>query len=96
MSTSSTATSAPLVDGARSAGFIFLQRTPEKVYARILGEVQAFQLFHVVPFSSDRKRMSVIARKIEPRTAALEMLCKARQHTQCTPSLRAPPGYCRA
>ena len=49
-----------LVEGAAAVGFVFLARRNGKVLVRILGELREYTILSVIPFDSDRKRMSVI------------------------------------
>ncbi|KJE93765.1 ATPase [Capsaspora owczarzaki ATCC 30864] len=51
-----------LVSGAARAGVVFERRTVETLHLVVQGKPQAFELLHVLEFSSDRKRMSVIVR----------------------------------
>ncbi|KAI7906865.1 uncharacterized protein BX663DRAFT_494033 [Cokeromyces recurvatus] len=57
---------AALVNAAKNAGFVFLQRKGETVTADIVGKEYQFELLNVLEFNSDRKRMSVILRRPEP------------------------------
>ena len=49
-----------LVEGARSVGFTFLGRSESTIVARILGKVRRWETLCVIPFNSDRKRMSIV------------------------------------
>jgi phospholipid-transporting ATPase len=51
-----------LVRGAQKIGFEFTTRTPQWVHISALGEEERYELLHVLEFTSDRKRMSVIVR----------------------------------
>ncbi|KPM02924.1 phospholipid-transporting ATPase IA-like protein [Sarcoptes scabiei] len=53
---------AALVKGAQKIGFEFLQRTSAKVMIDAMGEIVKFEVLHILPFNSDRKRMSTIIR----------------------------------
>jgi magnesium-transporting ATPase (P-type) len=59
-----------LVEGAARLGFVFLGRSEGMVITRILGTVKRFEALCVIPFNSDRKRMSVVAKQIVPEVAA--------------------------
>eukprot|EP00002_Diphylleia_rotans_P019307 TRINITY_DN3737_c0_g3_i1.p1 TRINITY_DN3737_c0_g3~~TRINITY_DN3737_c0_g3_i1.p1 ORF type:complete len:1106 (-),score=188.77 TRINITY_DN3737_c0_g3_i1:648-3965(-) len=50
-----------LVSAARDLGIVFKARTPNKLTVEVLGEVREWTLLNVIEFTSDRKRMSVIA-----------------------------------
>ncbi|XP_065347057.1 probable phospholipid-transporting ATPase IA isoform X1 [Cloeon dipterum] len=62
-----------LVEGAREFGFVFETREPESVTVRVLGEQQRYEILHVLEFTSNRKRMSVVVRTPSGR---LQLLCK--------------------
>ena len=51
-----------LVDGGRQLGFEFLTRTNQGVTLRMLGHEATFEVLNMMEFSSERGRMSVIAR----------------------------------
>ncbi|OTF71789.1 phospholipid-transporting ATPase IA-like protein, partial [Euroglyphus maynei] len=53
---------AALVKGAQKIGFEFLQRTPAKVVIDAMGKIEKFDVLNILPFNSDRKRMSTIIR----------------------------------
>lgn len=51
-----------LVNTARQLGFHFLGRDASNIYLDLQGEKVQFEVLNVLEFSSDRRRMSVIAR----------------------------------
>lgn len=51
-----------LVEGGKQLGFEFVHRTQDGVQLRILGVEATFQVLNIMDFTSDRGRMSVIAR----------------------------------
>ena len=52
-----------LLRGARESGSVLLQKHDEKVEIRVGGgQPEAWRLLRVIAFSSDRKRMSVVAK----------------------------------
>ncbi|KAL3132559.1 hypothetical protein ABBQ32_009098 [Trebouxia sp. C0010 RCD-2024] len=51
-----------LVEGGRQLGFEFLTRTMQGVTLRMLGHEATFEVLNMMEFSSERGRMSVIAR----------------------------------
>ena len=51
-----------LVEGGKHLGFEFVHRTSDGVRVRILGVEATFSILNVMDFTSDRGRMSVIAR----------------------------------
>ncbi|XP_065129826.2 phospholipid-transporting ATPase IA isoform X7 [Paramisgurnus dabryanus] len=51
-----------LVRAAQNLGFVFSGRTPDSVIVESLGGEEKYELLHVLEFTSDRKRMSVIMR----------------------------------
>lgn len=51
-----------LVEGGKRLGFEFLRRTQDGVTISILGVDATFQILNIMDFTSDRGRMSVIAR----------------------------------
>ncbi|XP_069323061.1 phospholipid-transporting ATPase IB-like [Eulemur rufifrons] len=53
---------AALVKGAKRLGFVFTTRTPYSVTIEAMGEKYTFEILNVLEFSSNRKRMSIIAR----------------------------------
>ncbi|KAG1054836.1 hypothetical protein G6F43_003166 [Rhizopus delemar] len=57
---------AALVNAAKNAGFAFVDRKGNQLTVDILGEEYTFELLHVLDFTSDRKRMSVIVRRPAP------------------------------
>ncbi|XP_023612464.1 phospholipid-transporting ATPase IB isoform X2 [Myotis lucifugus] len=64
---------AALVKGAKKLGFVFTGRTPYSVIIEAMGQEQTFGILNVLEFSSDRKRMSVIART---PSGQLRLYCK--------------------
>ncbi|XP_071466865.1 phospholipid-transporting ATPase IB isoform X2 [Marmota flaviventris] len=64
---------AALVKGAKKLGFVFTARTPYSVIIEAMGEEKTFEILHVLEFSSDRKRMSVIVRT---PSGQLRLYCK--------------------
>ena len=59
-----------LVEGAAAVGFRFLARRNGRVLVRILGELREYTIISVIPFDSDRKRMSVITELVVPEVEA--------------------------
>jgi phospholipid-transporting ATPase len=51
-----------LVAGARRLGYVFTTRTPNTVTIDAMGVPEQYEILNVLEFTSDRKRMSVIAR----------------------------------
>ncbi|VUZ40996.1 unnamed protein product [Hymenolepis diminuta] len=49
-----------LVMAAKSLGYVFCEREPDSVTICVNGKKHQFKLLHVIEFTSDRKRMSVI------------------------------------
>ncbi|KAJ3254954.1 hypothetical protein HK103_006751 [Boothiomyces macroporosus] len=64
---------AALVSAAKDAGFVCLNRTDNKVEVDIMGQSRVYTILNIIEFTSDRKRMSVIARRPE---GDLVLLCK--------------------
>uniref|UniRef100_A0A8C9DHZ0 Phospholipid-transporting ATPase n=1 Tax=Prolemur simus TaxID=1328070 RepID=A0A8C9DHZ0_PROSS len=64
---------AALVKGAKRLGFVFTTRTPYSVTIEAMGEKYTFEILNVLEFSSNRKRMSIIART---PTGKLRLYCK--------------------
>lgn len=62
-----------LLEMARNLGFVFLSRTQDSITCKILNKTRTYRVLHEIPFSSDRKRMSVI---IESEDGELLLLCK--------------------
>ncbi|CAG0894831.1 unnamed protein product [Cyprideis torosa] len=54
-----------LVRGAAELGYVFTQRTPTTMTVDALGQEQVFEVLHVLEFTSQRKRMSLILRNAE-------------------------------
>ncbi|XP_077014989.1 phospholipid-transporting ATPase IB-like isoform X3 [Tamandua tetradactyla] len=71
---------AALVKGAKKLGFVFTRRTPCSVTIEAMGEEQTFEILHVLEFSSNRKRMSIIART---PTGQLRLYCKGADSVIC-------------
>ena len=63
-----------LVEGAAAVGFVFLARRNGRVVVRILGELREYTILSVIPFDSDRKRMSVITELVVPEVEAAYQL----------------------
>ena len=51
-----------LVEGGRQLGFEFLSRSMQGITLRMLGHEATFEILNMMEFSSERGRMSVIAR----------------------------------
>ncbi|KAM7538028.1 hypothetical protein Aperf_G00000064652 [Anoplocephala perfoliata] len=49
-----------LVTAAKAMGYVFCEREPDLLTIRVKGEKFQFKLLHVIEFTSERKRMSVI------------------------------------
>ena len=49
-----------LVNSAKKVGFEFRYRSNRKIEVKIMGETKIFNLLKIFPFTSDRKRMTVI------------------------------------
>nr|XP_020146064.1 phospholipid-transporting ATPase IA-like isoform X4 [Microcebus murinus] len=64
---------AALVKGAKRLGFVLTTRTPYSVTIEAMGEKYTFEILNVLEFSSNRKRMSIIARTPEGK---LRLYCK--------------------
>ncbi|XP_065159233.1 probable phospholipid-transporting ATPase IA isoform X4 [Atheta coriaria] len=62
-----------LVYGASRFGYKFLSRTPNYVEVSAFGEIERYDILHVLEFTSTRKRMSVIVRDPQGR---LRLFCK--------------------
>uniref|UniRef100_UPI00358FB1BC probable phospholipid-transporting ATPase IA isoform X2 n=1 Tax=Myxine glutinosa TaxID=7769 RepID=UPI00358FB1BC len=62
-----------LVEAAKMLGFNFTVRTPDSVTLEVFGEEMIFKLLHVLDFTSNRGRMSVIVRT---PTGKLQLYCK--------------------
>lgn len=65
---------AALVAAARDNGFTFLKREDDRVFLDIMGTEKVFTILHVIEFSSDRKRMSVLVKK--EGSPEIILLCK--------------------
>ena len=63
-----------LAYAARSVGIAFHTRQQTNITVNILGEDRTYELLHILEFSSERKRMSVIVRC--PRTEEVILYCK--------------------
>ena len=53
-----------LVKGAALAGYRLMERNGELVDVDLNGVLVTYEILHIIPFSSARKRMSVIARRV--------------------------------
>nr|CAG4640624.1 EOG090X00X3 [Eulimnadia texana] len=62
-----------LVQGAARLGWVLSARTPETIQIKAQGVPLQFQLLHVLEFTSDRKRMSVIVRT---SSGKIKLYCK--------------------
>lgn len=62
-----------LVEAGRNLGFEFKERTKDGITLEMLGHEVTFEILNVLEFSSDRKRMSVIARAAD---GTLRLFCK--------------------
>ncbi len=62
-----------LVEGGKQLGFEFVHRTQDGVHIRILGVEATFQILNIMDFTSDRGRMSVIARCPD---GSIRLFCK--------------------
>lgn len=51
-----------LVQGAKSLGFVFDTRLPDRVSLKVMGVEETYEILNVLEFTSTRKRMSVIVR----------------------------------
>lgn len=51
-----------LLEGAAQMGFIFKERTTDKLKLEILGKDETFEILHTFEFTSERKRMSVVCK----------------------------------
>ena len=51
-----------LVDAAKNMGYVYRRSDNQFIYLQIMGHEERFELLSVHPFSSERKRMSVIIR----------------------------------
>jgi phospholipid-translocating ATPase len=68
---------AALVQAAADAGFIFLGREREIMRMQTpFAGVEEFELLNVLDFTSARKRMSVIVRKMDPEDRRVFLMCK--------------------
>ncbi|KDN51083.1 hypothetical protein RSAG8_00712, partial [Rhizoctonia solani AG-8 WAC10335] len=68
---------AALVQAAADAGFIFLGREREIMRMQTpLAGIEEFELLNVLDFTSARKRMSVIVRKMDPEDRRIFLMCK--------------------
>merc|ERR1719481_2295894 len=64
-----------LVDAAFAYNFKLMKRTPSSVQVSLPGEGKVdFEVLHVLPFDSARKRMSVILKN--PNTGEIKLYCK--------------------
>ena len=53
---------AALVNAAKNIGFVFVGRELDMIHLNLLGKKETCRLLHVIEFTSDRKRMSVMVR----------------------------------
>ena len=69
---------AALVQAAADAGFIFTGREREVMSMRtpFSNDVEKFELLNVLDFTSARKRMSVVLRKMDPEDPRIFLMCK--------------------
>ncbi|QRV87362.1 phospholipid-translocating P-type ATPase [Ceratobasidium sp. AG-Ba] len=70
---------AALVQAAADAGFVFLGREREVMRLQTPfsdGKVEEFEMLNVLEFTSARKRMSVILRKMDPEDPRIFLMCK--------------------
>ncbi|QRV72463.1 phospholipid-translocating P-type ATPase [Ceratobasidium sp. AG-Ba] len=70
---------AALVQAAADAGFVFLGREREVMRLQTPfsdGKVEEFELLNVLEFTSARKRMSVVLRKMDPEDPRIFLMCK--------------------
>lgn len=69
---------AALVQAAADVGFVFLGREREIVRMRtpFSANIEEFALLNVLDFTSARKRMSVILRKLDPADPRIFLMCK--------------------
>ncbi|KAG9086352.1 hypothetical protein FRC06_003138 [Ceratobasidium sp. 370] len=69
---------AALVQAAADAGFVFLGREREVMRMRtpFSDKPEEFELLNVLDFTSARKRMSVIVRKLDPEDPRILLMCK--------------------
>lgn len=66
---------AALVKAARLYGYVLLSRSPDKVTLYIPGEGEVtYEVLHVLPFDSSRKRMSIVVRRQDD--SSIVMYCK--------------------
>lgn len=55
-----------LVGAARDVGYAFLERKRNSLTFDLLGKTITFELLHMLPFDSTRKRMSIVVRRPSP------------------------------
>ena len=71
-----------LVDAAFAYNFKLMKRSPSSVTVSLPGEGKVeFQVLHVLPFDSVRKRMSVILK--DPNTGEIKLYCKVMRTIYC-------------
>lgn len=74
-----------LVKAARCFGLVFLSRSPDTItiYDATQDQNIIFELLHILDFDNERKRMSVIVRKIEPdgSKGPIMLYCKGADMT---------------
>ncbi|KAJ3295872.1 hypothetical protein HDU79_008224 [Rhizoclosmatium sp. JEL0117] len=56
---------AALVAAARDVGFAFLTRNDDVAEIDLMGEVRPYKILNILEFNSDRKRMSIIIKRLE-------------------------------
>jgi len=62
-----------LVEAGRNVGFIFQERTKDGIRLNMQGHIVDFEVLNVMEFTSDRKRMSVVAKCSD---GTLRVFCK--------------------
>eukprot|EP01135_Chromosphaera_perkinsii_P011693 Nk52_evm16s2474 gene=Nk52_evmTU16s2474 len=65
---------AALATAARNVGIAFHSRVQNRIAVNALGEEKIYELLHILEFSSERKRMSVIVKC--PETSRIVLYCK--------------------
>lgn len=66
-----------LLEAAQNFGFCFLSRDFDTIKVNVFGRVRSFTVLHVLEFTGERKRMSVIVRDENDR---ILLLTKGTQH----------------
>lgn len=54
---------AALVSASRNFGFVFKSRTPTSITIEVEGQIEVYELLHIIDFNNSRKRMSVIIKR---------------------------------